>query len=116
MVAEGEPIRSIEDVNSRIDHCIKAYSGLEKLLWAVLTTIFLAGLVVLFYGVWRADRVLMGLAAGGNGLCCWPTLKLIQLHRRKVALGVIPAITALLSRRDAAREIHSLVKNLLDRS
>jgi hypothetical protein len=74
------------------------------------------GLSVLFYGIWNGNRYLIGLSLGESGLTSWPVIKLIQLYRRKVALSVIPAMTALLSPRDAAREIHSLIEKLLDKS
>jgi hypothetical protein len=57
---------------------------------------------------------LVGTSIGATGLSSWPILKLIQLYRRKIALSVIPAITALLSPADAAREVHALIKSLLD--
>lgn len=110
------PTRPIADVNSRIDACIKANATHEKLLWAILSILFLVGIFVLGYGVYVQTKWLIGIGLGADGLCTWPVLKLIQLYRRKIALSVIPAITALLSPRDAAREIHLLIQRLLDKS
>lgn len=104
----------IEDVNGRIDKCLRENSKYEHALWAALLLTLAVGLSVLLYAALHLSRMLMGLAAGDAGLAYWPTNKLIQLHRRKLALSVVPAITSLLSRRDAAREIHSLVARLLD--
>jgi len=108
----GHPI---EDVNKRIDRCIKADAPAERVLWGLLTVMFGTGLFVLIYGVLHGNSSLIGFSLGTNGLCIWPILRLIKLHGRKTALRVIPSITALLSPRDAAREIHSLVKHLLDK-
>jgi hypothetical protein len=74
------------------------------------------GLFVLVYGVLHDMRYLVAASMGATGLNSWPTVKLIQLYRRKIALSVIPGITALLSPADAAREIHSLVRSLLDKA
>jgi hypothetical protein len=106
--------RPIDDVNSRIDACIKATAPGERLLWCVLVFMFLAGIFVVVYGVYTSNKYLTGIGVGANGLCTWPIIRLIQLHRTKLALSVIPGITALLAPRDAAREIHLLVKRLLD--
>ena len=105
---------AIEDVNGRIDQCVRDNLAPERLLWAVLTLMVLAGLFALIYGVLHDIRYLVAGSVGATGLTSWPVLKLIQLYRRKIALSVIPAITSLLSPRDAAREIHSLVQDLLD--
>jgi hypothetical protein len=107
---------AIGDVNGRIDQCIKDNSAPELLLWVVLTLMVLAGLFALVYGVLHDIRYLAGGGVGATGLTSWPVLKLIQLYRRKMALSVIPAITALLSPADAAREIHALIKSLLDKA
>jgi hypothetical protein len=80
----------------------------------MLSVLFLAGVFVLIYGVYTQSKVLIGASMGAQGACTWPVVKLTQLHRRKIALSVIPAITALLSPRDAARELHLLVQRLLE--
>lgn len=105
----------VEEVNGRIDKCVKDNSIYEGILWAVLGLMILVGLSILIYGVLHRDRYLIGLSVGETGLTVWPITKLIQLHRRKIALSVIPAITSLLSPRDAAREIHALIQHLLDK-
>lgn len=110
------PVRPIEDVNDRIDRCIKADGAGERVLWCILILMVCVGLFVLLYGVWHDNHYLIGASLGANGLSTWPIIRLIQLHRRKTALRVIPSITALLSARDAAREIHALIRLLLDKS
>jgi hypothetical protein len=110
-----DDLHSIQLVNDRIDHCIRSTSGYEKVLWTILIIMFCAGIFLLGYGAYEGKRYLMGVAIGANGVICWPIARLIQLHRRKVALSVIPAITALLSPKDAARELHLLVARLLDK-
>lgn len=80
----------------------------------MLSVLFTAGIFVLTYGVYLQSKLLICASMGAQGACTWPVVKLSQLHRRKIALSVIPAITALLSPRDAAREIHLLVQRLLD--
>lgn len=110
-----QPIQ-IDDVNRRIDKCVTDNSAGEKTLWIVLIVLVATGLFVLAYGIWRDNRYLIGISVGESGLTIWPVMKMIQLYRRKVALSVIPTIAALLSARDAAREIHSLIEKLLEKS
>ncbi len=74
----------------------------------------LVGLSILSYGALHGDRVLIGISTGETGFAVWPIRLLIQLHRRKIALSVVPALTSGLSGRDAAREIHALIQHLLD--
>jgi hypothetical protein len=105
----------MEDVNARIDKCITDSSVYERILWGVLSLMFLAGLSILTYGVIKSDRMLMSVSLGETGVTTWPIARLIQLHRRRIALASIPTITSLLSPRDAAREIHLLVQHLLDK-
>jgi len=88
----------------------------ERILWGVLGIMVVAGLSILLYGVFRSDRLLIGISIGETGFTIWPINNLILLHRRKIALAVVPAITSLLSPRDAAREIHLLVQHLLDKN
>jgi hypothetical protein len=108
-VSTQPQIRPIGEVNLRIDACIKATAVGERLLWGLLSVLFLVGIFVLVYGVYFQSKLLICASMGASGTCTWPIVKLTQLHRRKIALSVIPAITALLSPRDAAREIHLLV-------
>jgi len=79
----------------------------------LLTLMFFSGLAALFYGIWKGNNYLVGASLGDSGLAYWSILKLIRLHRSRLALSVVPAITAMLSPRDAAREIHSLIEHLL---
>lgn len=118
MANTGMPghLSAIDDVNTRIDKCVKDNSAPERLLWVILTLMVFVGLFTLVYGVLHDNHYLIGASLGTTGLTSWPTLRLIQLYRRKIALAVIPGITALLSPADAAREIHSLIKALLDKS
>lgn len=108
------PVLTIDEVNARIDKCVQDNAAPECVLWVVLTLMVLVGLFALIFGVLHSNRLLIGGSIGTTGLTSWPVLKLIQLYRRKIALSVIPAITALLSPADAAREVHALIKSLLD--
>jgi len=112
-LATPGPPWPINDVNARIDRCLREALIYERILWSVLALLILVGLSILGYGVFQHDRILMAVSTGETGLTFWPIRNLIQLHRRRIALSVIPAITSLLSPRDAAREIHSLVEHLL---
>jgi len=107
---------SIDEVNGRIDRCLRENAIYERILWAVLGLMIAVGLSILVYAVLRSNQWLIGICVGETGLTVWPIGKLIQLHRRKIALSVIPGITSLLTARDAAREIHALVQHLLDKS
>jgi hypothetical protein len=114
-VAAQPPLQHpIVEVNARIDVCIRTTASGEKLLWTMLSVLFAVGIFVFIYGVYTQSKLLVGASMGAQGVCTWPVVRLIQLHRRKIALSVIPAITALLSPRDAAREIHLLVQRLLE--
>lgn len=106
---------TIDEVNQRIDKCVKDNRTYERILWSVLGLMLLVGLSIVVYGVLHDDRLLIGVSVGETGFTIWPIRNLIQLHRRKIALAVIPAITSLLSPRDAAREIHLLIQHLLDK-
>lgn len=77
---------------------------------------FVVGISVLIYGVIKDKSSLIAFSLGETGIIAWPITRLIQLHREKVALSVIPAIASLLSPGDAAHEIDLLVKRLLDKS
>jgi hypothetical protein len=107
---------SIDDVNGRIDKCVKENAIFERVLWVILVLMILIGVVVLFFGMLQRDKFLIGLSVGETGLTVWPVTSLIRLHKRRIALMVVPEITILLSPRDAAREIHSLIEILLDKS
>jgi hypothetical protein len=72
------------------------------------------GIGAAVYGLVVGKLYLIGAGVGETGIACWPIRTLIQLYRRRIALSVIPAITSLLTQRDAAREIHALVEHLLD--
>src|ERR1700760_3618418 len=93
----NEPFRPIGDVNERIDRCIAADAVREWILWGILIVMFCVFLCVLFIGIWQKNNYLISGSLGANGLSVWPILRLIQLYRRKIALRVIPSITALLS-------------------
>ena len=114
-MATSAPQSSVGDVNARIDECVKNNLVYERALWGVLGLMIVVGLLILIYGAIRGDRLLITISLGETGVATWPITKLIQLHRRKIALAVIPTITSLLSPRDAAREIHLLVEHLLDK-
>jgi hypothetical protein len=105
----------MNDVNARIDTCLKDNRIYERIFWVVLSVMFLAGISILVYGAFQRDRLLISISLGETGITTWPITKLMQLHRRKIALAAIPTITSLLSARDAAREIHLLVQHLLDK-
>ena len=107
--------RPFADVNSRIDNCLQTTASEGTVLWVILCLMFLVGVFVVIYGALNANKYLVGAGVGASGLCTWPVLRLIQLHQRKIALSVIPTITALLSPRDATREIHLLIVHLLDK-
>ncbi len=96
----------MDDVNTRIDKCLNDNFVYECIFWGVLSVMFLAGISILIYGAFQKDRLLMSISLGEAGVTTWPISKLMQLHRRKIALAAIPTITSLLSPRDAAREIH----------
>jgi hypothetical protein len=104
---------SVEDVNTRIDDCVRTHAIWEKILWGVLTFMVLVGIAAFSYGLTRDNNYLIGLSVGETGLVTWPTLRLIELYKRRVALSVVPAISAMLSERDAAREIHALIQMLV---
>ncbi len=106
-------ILPIQDLNSRIDECVKRHSVWEVLLWIVLILVAGIGVYVLIYGVQHGNNYLIATSAGEASLITWPILKLIKLYRLRIALTTIPAISANLSRRDAAKEIHALVQALL---
>lgn len=112
----GPPIAVLGDVNARIDKCVRDASGLELALWILLSLMMVVGLFALVWGVLRGNHYLVSASVGATGLNTWPAVRLIQLHRRRVALSVVPAITALLTPKDAAREIHSLIRVLLDKN
>ena len=104
----------LDDVNARIDRVIHDHQAKEKQLRGLLIAMFIVGLGVFLYGVLQNNRYLIGLSIGVNGLMCWPIIRLERLYRRTVALAVVPQITALLSPRDASREIHALITRLLE--
>ncbi len=106
--------KPLEDVNARIDRVIREHASKEQQYRLLLIAMFLVGLVILIYGVNKSDHYLIGLSLGVNGLMCWPLIRLEKLYRRTIALAVVPQITALLSPHDASREIHALVKRLLE--
>lgn len=108
------PASVIADVNSRIDHCVQDNAAGERILWLILSFLTLTGVLLVTYGVVKHNGYLVAGGLGEDGIISWPMLRLIQLYRRRIALSVIPAITALLSPRDAAREIHALVTRLLE--
>lgn len=109
-------VHSIDEVNGGIDKCLKDNSRLEAVLWAVLILMMLVGLSVLGYGIFQGNKWLVGISVGETGLGVWPVRSLIRLHKRRIALVVVPEITVLLSPRDAAREIHALIQLLLERT
>ncbi len=114
-MADGpQPHVLVQDVNVRIDSIIRANLLWERLLQGILVVSFLAGLAVLGFGFWNGNVYLIGGGTGSSGLICWSTLKLRQLYQRKIALSVVPQIVVLLGPRDAAREIHALIKLLLE--
>jgi hypothetical protein len=104
----------IEDVNARIDRVIQENGAQLRELRRVLFVMFFAGLAVLLYGIVKTDRYLIALSMGVNGLTCWPIIRLERLYRRTIALAAIPQITALLSTRDANRELCALIRRLLE--
>jgi hypothetical protein len=106
----------IEQVNGRIDKCVKDSAVFERVLWVILSLVLFVGLSVLIYGALQGSKLLIGLSVGETGVTVWPVTTLIKLHRRRIALAVVPEITVLLSPRDAAREIHALIALLLDRT
>ena len=109
-------VLSIESVNGRIDKCVKDSNPYEIALWIILITMIVIGIVVLLYGVIHRNIAVAGLSLGDTGLMVWPFRSLTRLHRRRIALIVIPEITMLLSPGDAAQEIHSLIEDLLDKT
>jgi hypothetical protein len=115
----GAPILSpgnapLEDVNTRIDRVIREHESKEQQLRGLLVAMFAVGIAIFIYGIVERDRYLIGLSSGVNGLMCWPLIRLERLYRRTIALAVVPQITALLSPQDARREIHALIKRLLE--
>ncbi|MGH9688450.1 MAG: hypothetical protein ACRD5K_15310 [Candidatus Acidiferrales bacterium] len=114
MAASAAQQALIDAVNNRIDKCVKDNSTYERILWAALALMLLVGLSILGYGVFHLDRLVISVSVGETGITIWPIRSLIKLHRGKMALEVIPAITSVLSPRDAAREIHALIQHLLD--
>lgn len=102
-----------DDVNARIDHVIAESASRQNELRGLLISMFLLGVGVLIYGIWQRNAYLIGISVGIEGLLCWPIIRLEDLYRRTIALKVIPQITALLSPRDASKELCALIEHLL---
>jgi len=108
----GDPF---EGVNSRVDQVVAESASRLVELRILLILVFVLGIGVLVFGLWKNNPYLIGLAIGVDGLMCWPVIRLELLYRRTIALRVIPQITALLSPRDASKELCALIEHLLER-
>jgi hypothetical protein len=106
----GDPVGG---VNARIDQVVADSASRQTELRVLLILMFVVGIGVFIYGIWKENSYLIGLSIGIDGLMCWPLIRLENLYRRTIALKVVPQITALLSPRDASKELCALIEHLL---